>query len=212
MLVKKREGIPVDQQRLIFRGGQLGDEDVLESIGLIEDRTVHLCLRLRGGMYAETSGKNGNYGAFLRNIYGKMAGPCEAIPIHLYLVMQDQFFVRHNGKFTRVRIPEILYIEASKNYCRLVTEKEVYLLLTTLTKFKGILPEEEFCQVHRSFIVSLAHINAFTQDEMQLEGKQVPIGNSYRSELFKRVTILSSDNGRSRLRTLNATPAQVAAN
>jgi ubiquitin C len=53
--VKKKitdiEGIPVDQMRLVFNGKQLEDANTIQDYGIEADSTVHLVLRLRGGMF-----------------------------------------------------------------------------------------------------------------------------------------------------------------
>ena len=56
-LVQQHEGIPIDQQRLIYAGPQLEDERTLGKYDIGFGATVHLILRLRGGMFTQTSGR-----------------------------------------------------------------------------------------------------------------------------------------------------------
>ena len=59
--IQNREGIPPDQQRLIYGGTQLENCFSLFEYGACQESTLHLVLRLRGGMYHESSGKDGGF-------------------------------------------------------------------------------------------------------------------------------------------------------
>jgi ubiquitin C len=56
--IRRSEGIPADQQRLIFAGCQMEDGETLARYNICQGSVISLVLRLRGGMMHESSGRD----------------------------------------------------------------------------------------------------------------------------------------------------------
>lgn len=109
--------------------------------------------------------------------------------------MQPFFFLRHNGKFVKMHFHEIIYVESCKNYVRIITTTQTWMLLLSMKHLEGHLPTNLFCRVHRSNIVSLQHIVAFDHSTVYLNGGiTVPLGEQYKPRLQGSITILSGES------------------
>jgi len=55
--IERIDQTPFDQQRLVYNGKQLEDERTLDYYDIKQDTVVHIILRIRGGMFHETSAR-----------------------------------------------------------------------------------------------------------------------------------------------------------
>ena len=95
-------------------------------------------------------------------------------------VERQHLFVNVNKKMVKVYMDEILFIESKKEYISIVTKEKSFLTKFQLGEIEDQLPKNNFLRVHRSFLVSKVKIDAFTATEIEIAGRQIPIGRSYK--------------------------------
>jgi DNA-binding LytR/AlgR family response regulator len=89
-----------------------------------------------------------------------------------------------NKKKIRIFLDEILYIESLKDYIRVTAKNKSILTKFPLWQIEELLAKNNFMRVHRSFIVSKDKIEAFSATDIEINGKQIPIGRSYKDEVI----------------------------
>lgn len=96
---------------------------------------------------------------------------------------KEYLFLNVQKKKVKILFSEILYIESQREYIRIVTIKGEYLSKMSTHEIESLLPAHLFRRIHRSFIVSLARINAYTAEEVDVSGVLLPIGRGYRESM-----------------------------
>lgn len=100
-------------------------------------------------------------------------------------------FVKVDQMMVRLDFADIEVIEGNRDYITIYTQNGGKLLtLQTLTQILEKLPDW-FVRAHRSFIVNLSRIKALDKNHIQLGGREVPIGKSYRDALMTKLSDLS---------------------
>ncbi len=89
-------------------------------------------------------------------------------------------FFNVSKKRVKIYLDEILYIESLKEYIRIYTKTRNTLTKFQLGEIEQLLNKADFIRVHRSFIVAKNKIEAFTATDIEVNGKQVPVGRSYK--------------------------------
>ena len=93
---------------------------------------------------------------------------------------KDHLFVTVQKKKVKLLFADIVYIESQKEYVRIVTSQKDYLARIGTAEIESLLPQQLFKRVHRSFIISLAKIDSYTSEEVEVNGTTIPIGRDYR--------------------------------
>lgn len=106
----------------------------------------------------------------------------------------ETLFIKHNEKLVKVPTASIVYVFSdTKNYCSLITEVGKKLTFrNSLLGFKKLLDPKIFIQTHRGYLINLSYISSYTESEnlLSLGEYGVPVGNSFKKELFKYLNVI----------------------
>jgi DNA-binding LytR/AlgR family response regulator len=98
---------------------------------------------------------------------------------------QDFIFVRTDYKTQKLRIMDITHIEGSGNYVTIYTGKTKYLVLQNMKTFEEQLMPYQFIRIHKSYIISLAHLDTIEKSSVKIGQTEIPLSESYK-EAFQQ--------------------------
>jgi two-component system LytT family response regulator len=101
--------------------------------------------------------------------------------------VQDFIFVKTEHKIQKIQLDDIHYIEGLKDYISIFTKAERVITLQNMKKMEETLPKNQFVRVHKSYIISLDKIESIERSRISINGKVIPIGDTYRDEFFKHI-------------------------
>jgi len=93
-------------------------------------------------------------------------------------------YVKENKKIVKVYLSEIKYIEGLSEYVQIHTDKRKIITKTSMTQMEEKLLSENFLRIHKSYIVSVSKIEAFTANTIEINGKELPIGRSFKNAVL----------------------------
>ena len=95
-------------------------------------------------------------------------------------------YFRSDRKMVKLFYDEILYIESIKDYIKIIREGNAPLLVKqSISGTEELLPPHLFLRIHRSFIVAVQKITAFTNNDVEIQRVEIPIGRIYKPQLQK---------------------------
>jgi DNA-binding LytR/AlgR family response regulator len=104
--------------------------------------------------------------------------------------MLHSFFVKIEGKYQSIAFDDIDYIEACKNYVRIVTVEQKFFPHTTMKQMEEKLPQNLFCRIHKSYIIALNKITAFDHEHVYLKSIRLSLGANYFEGLKNKLIVI----------------------
>ncbi len=108
-------------------------------------------------------------------------------PIEIIPEKSESFFVRSERKMIKICYSEIQFIESLSDYVKIHLTDKTVVTRDTIINIETKLPQKDFIRTHRSFIVSISHIDSFTNEYVEILKKQIPISRSYKKEVLLKL-------------------------
>lgn len=91
----------------------------------------------------------------------------------------DWMFVRASGGTRRIHVPDVLYMEAERDFTRIICVNGEHFVSESLKSLLDRSAKLGLVRVHKSFAVNLGHVDRLTRTELQLGARRVPVGRRY---------------------------------
>jgi DNA-binding LytR/AlgR family response regulator len=109
--------------------------------------------------------------------------------------VDNEIFIKKGTSLVKLKLKDIIYIEALENYVTLNTSVGKFTIHFTMKAIENQLPSKIFFRVHRSFIVNKSMIHSIKENSLELitgeELKSIPIGNSFRDPLLNSIKMIA---------------------
>lgn len=102
----------------------------------------------------------------------------------------EEFYIRVDGRLVRLQLDDILYVESTGDYVTFFTEKERFIVHSTLKEMEKRLNHDKLLRVHRSYIVNLNKLVDIEDGSLVINRKVIPISRANRPLLMERLNVV----------------------
>ncbi|WP_375436765.1 LytR/AlgR family response regulator transcription factor [uncultured Hymenobacter sp.] len=100
--------------------------------------------------------------------------------------LNEALFIRQDNRLRRV-VVDLFYAEGQKEYLMLYTAAGKLLTLQSFRSLEELLPLGRFVRIHKSYLISLRHLEFVERSRVQVHGTSLPIGETYREAFLEHL-------------------------
>lgn len=97
--------------------------------------------------------------------------------------VNQTIFVKENYKTVKIELSTIFFLESFREYTIIHTTEGEIKTKQPISFFEETLPTNDFCRIHKSYIISIAKIKSYSKNEIDIHGKLLPIGRLYKRDV-----------------------------
>lgn len=101
------------------------------------------------------------------------------------MVPDNYVYFKVDKKMIKTKMADVLYIESIKDYVKVKTPEREIVTQQKISYLEESLPREQFLRIHRSFIVNLEKIDAYSATDVEIGKQSIPIGRNYKNDVMK---------------------------
>jgi DNA-binding LytR/AlgR family response regulator len=111
--------------------------------------------------------------------------PSPGTPVKQEVISDNYVYFKVDKKMIKTKMAEVLYIESIKDYVKVITSGKEIVTQQKISYLEESLPRAQFLRIHRSFIVNLEKIDAYSATDVEIGKHNIPIGRNYKNDVMK---------------------------
>ena len=106
------------------------------------------------------------------------------------LKKDDVFFIKQNYRFVKLKMEDLMYVEADRNHSYLMMKRQKLIVRMSLADIVERLDWDFLVRIHRSFAINIQFVEEFDDTEVIVSGKAIPLTAAYKDDFLKKFNVI----------------------
>lgn len=126
----------------------------------------------------------------LSNFSASINGANENNSSKEYKLVKDAFFIKQGDLYVKIYFKDINYVKSAGVYAEIYTSQKIYLIRESLKNLQTSLPESEFFQIHRSYLVNVNSIDAVNSECIVIQNEILPLSRNMKEAFLLKLNLM----------------------